>query len=156
MDETNQNEINPEIEKLKNQADEYLNGWKRAQADYINYKKDENKRVQDLMQFANQGIILELMEVLDNLNTAVVKAPPDIQEKEDWFNGLNGVQKIMEDLLKKYGVEKIKAVGEEFDPLIHEAIQMGQEDQDKVTEEYHSGYKMFDKVIRPARVKVGK
>jgi molecular chaperone GrpE len=151
--------IDEEIEKLKQQNDEYLSGWKRAQADYINYKKEEARRVQDLMRFANEGIVLELVDVIDNLDMAIKQAPESIKENKDWFQGITNVSKSFLDLLQKYGVEKVKTADESFDPLMHEAVQMEEAEGKEshiILEEFRAGYKMGDKIIRPARVKISK
>jgi len=122
-------------------AQEYLDGWKRAQADLINYRKDEAKRLAEFAKFANESLIIELLDVLDDLQKALEHASgPD---------GLGQIVKKFEDLLTKHGVEKISTASE-FDPLLHEAVG-GDPDGDGL-EEIRAGYTMNGKVIRPARV----
>lgn len=134
---------NNELEKCKNQAEEYLNNWKRERADLINYKKDETKRMEEFLKFSNEGFVLEILDVLDNLEMA----SRDINN-----SGLDQVLNKFHGLLKRYDVEKIKAEGD-FDPLLHEAVE-GTEGNN--IQEIWAGYTMHGKVIRPTRVKIVK
>lgn len=110
--------------------EEYLNNWKRAQADLINYKKDEMKRMEELIKFGNERLVLEVIELV---------------------TGLKMVTKQFESLLKKYSVERIAVAGQKFDPTVHEAV--APLDNGAALEEVRPGYTMHGKVIRPARVK---
>ena len=123
------------------QAEEYLNNWKRERADFVNYKKDEGKRMAEFVKFANEGLILELLDTMDDLYLAAKQAKN---------TGLEQIIKKFEDLLKKYGVEKIK-VGEKFDPMTQEIIEGTEGDN---IEEIRTGYTMHGRVIRPARVRI--
>ncbi|PIR41779.1 MAG: nucleotide exchange factor GrpE [Candidatus Yanofskybacteria bacterium CG10_big_fil_rev_8_21_14_0_10_37_15] len=147
MDEENKKQ--PEVESKKTEIhecreDEYLNNWKRERADFLNYKKDEFKRLSEFAKFANEGILLEMIELLDDLETAS-------REIED--HGLKQIVKKFEDFLKKHDVEKIDSK-DKFDPLLHEATST-EEDGSRL-EEVRAGYLMHGKVIRPARVKIVK
>lgn len=148
----------PELEKAKRQAQEYLDNWKRERADFLNYKKDEARRIEEFIKFANESVVLEVIELLDDLEAAA----RGISDQ-----GLDQIVKKFRDFLKKHGVEKIDTEGA-FDPLLHEAVsttefldplKQGQETTpreeggDKI-EEVRAGYTMHGKVIRPARVKI--
>jgi molecular chaperone GrpE len=133
-----------EVEELKAKCEEYLNGWKRERADFLNYKKDEMERIGQLVKYANEEIILKLIPVLDNLCLAA-------KHIED--EGVTQIKKQLEDFLQKEGIEPIKTVGEKFDPNIMEAIEG---DGDVVSEEVQRGYTLNGKVIRVAKVKVAK
>jgi len=152
-DEQNQNIKNDfeEIKKCQLERDEYLNNWKRERADFINYKKDEAKRMEEFLKFANEAVILEVIEVLDDLERAT---------KEIGNEGLDQVWNKFQEFLKKYGVEKI-GVENVFDPLLHEAVTAETQNEDGNTEkteegmeEVRAGYTMHGRVIRPARVKI--
>ncbi len=134
-----------ELEVCQKQAEEYLNNWKQERADFINYKKDEAKRLEEFVKFANEGLILEVIEILDDLEIALKHGNGD-------SNGLRQIMKKFTDWLKKYGVETIKVTGEKFNPLLHEAIETEKEGDS--IEEIRAGYTMHGKVIRPARVKL--
>ncbi len=134
-------------EQPKNQIPEatetqqYIDKWKRAEANLVNYRKDELKRIQEMLKFGMEGVILDMLDVLDSLDVAVRHVPPD--------PGLTQVQKQFLHTLQKYGVEKIAAQDQKFDPVLHEAISGTGE---AVQEEVRAGYTMHGKVIRPARV----
>ncbi len=132
--------------KKPNKEEEYLNNWKRAQADLENYQKEVSKRMEDFARFANQEVIGEMIEVMDNLEMALQYAKGDIQK------GLEQVIKRFNETLEKYNVKKIVVnVGDKFDPALHEAVEGTGEIVDKLVRE---GYKIYDKVLRPSRVKV--
>lgn len=132
-----------ELEECKAKCEEYLNNWKRERADFINYKKDETRRLEEFVKFANEGVILEILDLADDL---------EIAGKEIKNHGLDQILKKFEDLLKKYGVEKVKVDGEKFNPELHEAMDGSEPEGD--LEELRAGYIMHGRVIRPARVKI--
>lgn len=131
-----------------------MNNWQRERADFANYKKAESKRLEEFVKFANVGLILEVVEVLDDLEI--------VAKNNENNEGLEPVLKKFQDLLAKYGAERIKVEGK-FDPNLHEAVtaeaQNGSaetqntEGEEKL-EEVRAGYKMNGRVIRPARVKI--
>ena len=132
-----------EIDKVKAQAEEYLNNWKRERADFINYKKEEAKRVEEFVKFANEDLVMETIELVDDLEI-VAKEAPGI--------GLDSVVKRFSDLFKKYGVERVGVEGNKFNPELHEAIET--EKEGEKLKEIRAGYMLHGKVIRPARVKI--
>ena len=142
--ENNNQQLNTdqELEEVKQKAEEYLNSWKRERADFINFKKDEAKRVEDIVKFSNEGLVMEIIEVLDKLDLALKHAPNDMMRQ---------LAKDFEKFLNKYSVEKIK-IENKFDLVLYEAVEV-EPGGDKL-EEVRPGYKMYDKVIRPARVKI--
>lgn len=144
-------------ETVISKEQEYLNSWKRAAADLENYRKDEIKRIAEALQYGSERMILEVIDLLDGLEMAINHAPENTDQK--WMNGVRQVAKRFHEFLAKHGVEKIDAKGQPFDPLMHEAVQIdheGQEQGEKVLEEFRPGYRMGEKVIRPARVKISK
>jgi molecular chaperone GrpE len=136
-------------------AEEYLNNWKRERADFLNYKKDESKRIEQFVKFANEDVILEMIDVMDTLELALDSFPgkKDDPKMKEWLNGLESIMKQSQEVFKKYGVEKIE-VGNKFDPALQEAIET-EPGGDKIVQ-VRSGYMMHDKVLRPARVKITK
>ncbi len=129
-----------------NKESEYLNNWKRTQADLENYQKEASKRMEDFARFANQEVIGEMIEVMDNLQEALKYAKGDIRK------GLEQVIKRFDETLERYNVKKIVVnVGDKFDPVLHEAVEGAGEAVDKLV---RGGYKIYDKVLRPSRVKV--
>jgi molecular chaperone GrpE len=144
-----------ECQKLK---EEYLAGWKRARADLLNYKKEEMERIDGLMRYANEELILKILPILDNLEIAEKKLPENLR-KDESVKGILQIKTQILDFLKSQGVEEIKTIGEKFDPNFQEAIEeIGAKDKEPgiVIEEIKKGYKLQGKVIRPAKIKVTK
>ena len=111
--------LTAEIEKLKKEKDEYLDGWKRAKADYLNHKKEEAARFTEMVKFSNAAIIEDLVGVLDSFDLGLAVLDADDPGRK----GFQLIQNQLEDLMKKYGLAKIPAsVGQKFDPNLHEAI----------------------------------
>jgi len=141
-----------ELEKLQKEKDEYLNGWKRAKADFINYQKDETKRFEEMVNYSREMVIGDLVSVLDSFELALRAEPNN--------DGLQRIKIQLEDSLKKYGLEKIKvSPGDPLDTNIHESIgeiEVKDMESGKIAAEVSSGYKLKNKVIRPARVKLSK
>ncbi len=150
-----------ELETIKKERDEYLNSWKRAKADLINYQKDENKRLDQMMLYGQQRLVQEFLTVLDSFDLAMASIKDEAAKK-----GLAMIKNQMEEVLKRQGVERIPvSPGDDLDISIHEPIteqelDMSDEKQKalagKIVAELVAGYKMHDKVIRPAKVKIGK
>jgi len=144
-----------EVEELKAKCEEYLNGWKRERADFLNYKKDEMERIGSLVKYANEEIILKLIPVLDNLCLAA-------KHIED--EGVKQIKKQLEDFLQKEGIEPIEVIGKPFDPNFHEVIEeigpseaLAKEGEPgTVIEEVQRGYTLHGKLIRVAKVKISK
>lgn len=147
-----------DLEKYKEQAEEYLVGWKRAKADLINYKKRQEEVAQEFIKFTNQDLILELLPLLDNFRLAAQHLPKELKNSE-WVKGIFQIKNQLENLLKTRGVEEIKSVGEKFNPELHESVEEIKSSDKKtgmIIEEVQRGYKLNGKVIRAARVKISK
>jgi len=144
-----------ELAKYKKERDEYLDGWQRAKAEFINYKKDEIKRFETLAKFANESIIRDLINILDSFDLAT----PALERESKVEKGVYLIRAQLEDALKNYGLEKvIVSVGNSFDPSMQEAVAVVESDKPSgtVVEEIERGYMLNGKLIRPARVKVAK
>ncbi len=146
------------VDILKKEKEEYLDGWKRAKADLLNYKKDELKRVEVMVFREKEKLFKKILSVLDNLD----RAEEEVKKRGENNEIIEGFLKIKEqlfDVLKEEGVEEMKSLGEEFDPFYHDAIEMcedGSVVSGMVVEEYEKGYLYKNEVIRPAKVKVNK
>lgn len=147
-------ELKKEIERLAKERDEYLDGWKRAKADLINYKKDELRRLEEVARFGSESLILELISILDDFDLALATLEKSGQVEK----GVYLIRSRFEDILKRRGLERIKVkVGDKFNPGVHEAIAtIDGGEEGTVAEEIEAGYALHGKVIRPARVKVYK
>jgi|SRR3989338_8955807 len=143
-------------QELKKQCDEYLNNWKRSAADFINYKKDEMERAGLLVGYTKEDIIHKILPIFDSFYLAEKEISEEFKNSE-WFKGFLQIKKQIEEFLKKEGIEEIKTVGEKFNPEVMEVIEQIEGDKpDMVVEELQKGYKMEEKIIRPAKVKVTK
>jgi len=152
MTEENQNigadDLQKELAEAKTKCDEYLNGWKRERADFLNYKKDEMERIGGLIKYANEEIILKIIPILDNM----ILAEAHLKDE-----GVSQIVKQIEDFLKKEGIEPIEVLGKQFDPNTMEIIgETEGNESNVVTEESQRGYTMHGKIIRVAKVKISK
>ncbi len=147
-----------EAEKT-DRSEEYLNNWKRCQADFENYKKDQEKRMIEFRKFASADMIMQVLPVIDNFEISLTHIPEN--EKENpWVQGILHIKKQLEDVLKDNNVMEIETkVGDEFNPELHEAIKSDSNDANEhpndsnvIKQVTQKGYKMDGKVIRAARV----
>lgn len=148
--------INNELEKVKKERDEYLAGWQRAKADFINYKKEDALRFEEVIKFSNKSLMQDLIGVLDSFSLGL-----DVLEKnnKEVDKGIYMIKSQLEDVLKKYGLNKINIkVGDDFNPNTCESIGEidSQEKSGKVAQIIEDGYMLNGKVIRPVRVKLSK
>ncbi len=146
------------LEKCQKEKDEYLAGWQRARADFLNYKKQEIERLKEIMEYGSQGLILKILPILDSLEKAETQIPLDFRNNE-WVKGISQVKSQLQDFLRKEGVKEIKTIGEKFDPNFHEAlekIRVENKEPGRVIKEIQKGYTLNNKVIRPAKVKITK
>ena len=145
------------LKECQKQKDEYLAGWQRSRADFLNYKKEEIKRIAELLKYANEDLILKILPILDNFEKAEKEIP---QEKKDkYLEGFLQIKKQLEDCLKNQGIEIIKSLNEKFDPNFHEVVQeIEAKDKESsiIIEEVKKGYILNGKVIRSAKVKINK
>ena len=139
-------------EKAKAEAN--LAGWQRAQADFINYKRRTEQEKEEISQFAKATLILELLPVLDDLERAFAAVPLRLT-KASWVDGIKLIWSKLRTALEAQGLSEIRAVGEPFDPHLHEAVRQDRGKEGVVIEEVQRGYKFCDKIIRPTKVVVG-
>jgi len=131
-----------------------LAGWQRAQADFINYKRRTEQEKDEISQFAKTMLMLDLLPALDDLERAFVAVPPRLI-KASWVDGIRLIWNKLRTTLEAQGLSEIKAVGEPFDPHLHEAVRQDKGREGVVIEEVQKGYKFRDKIIRPSKVIVG-
>jgi molecular chaperone GrpE len=148
--------------KLKEEAQKAQEFWDRLlrlQADFDNTRKRLEREKQDFVKFANEGIILELLNILDDLERTVDLAQSKHQDLSAFLKGVEMILAHLYEMLKEYGVKPIESEGKLFDPNYHEAL-MQAENKDvpehTILEELQKGYLLNDRVIRTAKVKVSK
>ena len=153
-----------EIEKIKKEQDEYLDGWKRAKADFLNYKKEENERLQAVAEYARRELLRKILRILDNLARAEREIAEE-QKDDKFVKGFLQIVSQWREFLKSEGIEEIETVGTPFNPELHEAVEevagdpsTGSEQRESgmVAEEVEKGYMVQGRLLRPAKVKVVK
>ena len=158
VSEKEMKKLQQQIDELTREKDELFDKLQRVSADYANYQKRAPKQIADSVAYEKKAVIRSLLPALDNFAHALASA-----QNAEAVNGVvKGVRMVFDhmlDALKACGLEQIVAVGEEFDPAVHEAIQLRSE-EDKadniVLEEFQTGYKLNGQVIRPTKVIVNK
>ena len=138
----------------KARAEANLAGWQRAQADFINYKRRTEQEKEEISRFAKATLILELLPVLDDLERAFAAIPPRLVQTS-WADGVKLIWGKLRTTLETQGLSEIKAVGEPFDPHLHEAIRQDRGEEGVVVEEVQKGYEFNGRIIRPSKVVVG-
>jgi len=138
----------------KGKAEGYLANWQRTQADFINYKRRNEQEKEEIGKFANAMLLLNLLPILDDLERAFTSIPPHLA-KLSWVDGIRLIERKLWASLEAQGLSQIKALGEPFDPKLHEAAMHANGKEGIVIEELQKGYKLHDRVIRPAMVVVG-
>ncbi|ADJ25392.1 GrpE protein [Dehalogenimonas lykanthroporepellens BL-DC-9] len=158
--ESGERELQEEFERLsrsleqeKGRAEENLNSFKRAQADFINYKRRAEAEKADSVAFGKSLAFLSILPVLDDFSRALEAVPPDLADNS-WVNGISLIEKKFRQLLEKEGVTPMKTVGQAFDPAYHEAVLRCPGEEGVIVEELLTGYMYKDKVLRQAQVKV--
>ncbi len=137
-------------------AEEYLEGWQRSRAEFANYKKRIQKENSDIRQIARGEVIKIYLDVLDDLERALQEKPHKSVD-QDWVEGIEIIYQKLKSRLEAEGIRPMNALGEEFDPHIHEAL-MKEETDDypsgTIIDVMQEGYWIGDRVLRPALVRV--
>lgn len=143
------------IKELESKVAELTAGWQRAQADFVNFRKQSAEERAKISKNANSELIYELLPVLDNFQLAAKHVPENL-ESDNWVQGVRQIERQLESSLFSAGLTKIESIGQEFDPMIHEAVEQVESEKPngEITDEISSGYKYNDEVLRPAKVKV--
>jgi len=139
----------------KAKAERYLANWQRAQADYINFKKRSEQEKDEVKQFGNAMLIVSLLPVLDDLERALASVSANMAGLT-WVDGVRLIYRKLRTILEAQGLAEIKAVGQPFDPKLHEAVLRAPGEEGIVLEELQKGYRLREeRVIRPSMVVVG-
>jgi molecular chaperone GrpE len=152
---------NPEAraQAAEQKCDEYYDRLLRASAEFDNYKKRTTREMRDVVRYANEKLFKELINVVDNLERAIASAEQDGKADDPLLQGVRLTLNEVEKILERHNVEPIAALGEPFDPNFHQAM-MQEESADHaantVISEMQKGYKLHDRLLRPAMVVVSK
>ena len=146
------------LEQAQSEAAEYLDGWQRARAEFANYKKRMDREAEEARARISGEVITRYLGVLDDLERALARAPEQ-EACQEWISGIELIRQKLVALLEAEGVETIVAEGERFDPMLHEAISYEEsEDHEEgsVIEVTQHGYKLGERILRPAMVRVAR
>ncbi|MFV0517743.1 MAG: nucleotide exchange factor GrpE [Aminipila sp.] len=151
--EQQEKENSPEGNETAQDDDELNTKYMRLMADFQNYKRRTEKEKSDIYAYANEKLVSELLDVIDNFERALQHG----EGEEGFVQGMNNIFKILKGVLEKSGLEEIEALGVEFDPNFHNAVMTEDSNEYEsgfVTAVLQRGYKLNGKVIRPSMVKV--
>ena len=150
--------LRQELDEAKARAAEQLDGWQRAVADLANYKKRVERERAEAHQATTSAVITRLLPVLDDFDRAMKDAPTG-EDVRQWVEGIALIQRKLHAIVEGVGVERIEAEGAMFDPYWHEAIMHDESEnhsEGQVIEVVQQGYRLGDRVLRPALVRVAK
>lgn len=157
-DDKKEKEYQETIKKLEEENKNLLEKVKLAQADLVNYRRRKDDEVATTLKYANKDLILELLSLVDNFERAIRLDDNDLtDELSKFLAGFKIMYATLMDILKKFGVEEINRVGEIFDPSLEQALltdKVEDKQDEEVLEVLLKGYKLKDRVIRPASVKI--
>jgi molecular chaperone GrpE len=145
-------QLQEELERCRKERDEYLAGWQRARADFINYQKEESRRQEEFAKWALSEFINDILPIMDSFEIAIRQNTDEVSNM-----GLRLIQSQLMSVLSKYGLEVISAEkGMLFNPEFHEAISQEISDgpENIILEEFQKGYMLNKRVLRPSKVKV--
>jgi molecular chaperone GrpE len=147
-----------DLSLLQAQASEYLDGWQRSRAEFANYKRRVDKEAEDARSRITAELVAHFLPVLDDLERALKDRPLE-GDGARWAEGIELIYRKLGALLDAEGIEPIPAHGERFDPMVHEALTLEdsqEHDEGMVIEVIQQGYRLGDRVLRPALVRVAK
>lgn len=152
-------DLRDKLKKCEAEKLDYLTGWQRTKADMVNARKRDEERQKELVKYANEELILDILPVLDSFDMA--RSNKEAWEKVDknWRMGIEHIQSQILGILQKNGLTELNPLGADYSPLEQEAIEMVEVEEKaqdgKVVAVINKGYKLGDRVVRPPKVKVG-
>jgi molecular chaperone GrpE len=147
----------PSLEELQRERDDYYDRWLRKSAEFDNYRKRIERERREQGEQAVTALLLELLRIVDDFDRALTADADD--GGASYRKGVELIHAKLNDLLRKYGVRPIEAVGADFDPNLHQAVVHEESDAHRdgeVMSELQRGYMIGDRLLRPAMVKVAK
>ncbi|MCH7580524.1 MAG: nucleotide exchange factor GrpE [Chloroflexi bacterium] len=143
------------LEEEKQRAGKHYESWQRSAADYQNYKRRMEEERREVARLASVSLIINLLPLMDDIERALKNVDPKLSGLT-WIDGIWMIYRKFEAVLQNAGVTEIEADAQQFDPTVHEAISEVDGEEGKVLSVVQKGYKLGDRVIRPAMVVVGK
>jgi molecular chaperone GrpE len=148
-------DLREKLGQAEKQRDEYLSGWQRTKADFINFKRDEMARLEQAVKYGSEEFMREMIRVLDSFDLGLAA----LEKQGPVEKGVYMIRAQVEDALKRFGLERIIIKpGDPYDPALAESIIEEESDGPEcaVLEEIEPGYRLHQKIVRPARVKISK
>lgn len=165
--QTNQPDVS--LDQLQVDLENAMNNWKRTAADFENYKRRKEGENKELVEFAREVAVAKLLPTIDSLELALKHMPEAneqsvisnqqfVEQYQTWQKGVNGIVIQLDKVLEELGVKKINAMGQKFNPHLHEAVREMESDADDGTiiDELQTGFELNGKVIRPSQVVISK
>ena len=147
-----------DLKMCQKEKEEFLLGWQKERADFANYRKQEDERKLMFSESMRERILAKFLTVMDSFNMAFANRTSWEKVDENWRKGVEYIYGQMNAIFEEYGVKEIGTVGETFDPNIHESVEMiltdKKENNHQVATVVQRGYKLGERIIRPARVNV--
>ncbi len=147
-----------QAEEQRRKAETYLDLAQRSQADFLNYKRRMEQERERIVKDANAELLIQLLPVLDDLQRAAASVPSELAGNS-WAEGVSLIGQKLTQILDRRGLERIGEEGEPFDPHVHDAVAY-QEDprygEGQVAQVYRPGYRLHERVLRPAQVVVAR
>jgi molecular chaperone GrpE len=158
QDQGKTEELKKKLEEKEKETKEVLDRMLRVAADFENYKKRAAREKEELIKFSNEEVIKAILPFVDNLERAVNHSEK-VKEAQSLVEGVKlTIQQLLQSL-NKFGLSPVESLGKPFDPAFHEAVMVVATDKHQpnhVVEEFHKGYLLHDRLIRPAAVSVSK
>jgi molecular chaperone GrpE len=148
--------LREELDSVKSREAEYLEGWQRARAELANARKRFQREQERSYQSAKADLLVRILPIVDDFERAFVTLPED-QPRTGWFEGVQLILHKLRALLEQEGVAPIEAVGQEFDPFLHQALTHEPStdvEEGRIIDEVQKGYQVADRVLRPTSVRV--
>jgi molecular chaperone GrpE len=146
--------LKEKLEESTKKIENLTESAKRAIADLQNYKRRIEEEKKSFIKFAHADVFLEILPIYDSFERANEHLPKELL-KNDWVKGIQNIIKQFEQIMEKFNVKKMETIGKKFDPNKHEAVAECAGEKDIIVEELEAGYLIEDRVLRPAKVKVG-
>lgn len=147
-----------DLKACKKEKEEYLTGWQKERADFVNYRKQEDERKANFSEAIRERILMRFLTVMDSFNVAFANKEAWEKVDENWRKGVEYIYTQMNSIFEEFNIKPVGEIGESFDLNIHQSIEVvktdKKEDDHKVAEVIQKGYKLGDRVIRPARVNI--
>lgn len=147
-----------DLKQCRKEKEEYLTGWQKERAEFANYRKQEEDRKAIFSEAVRERILTRFLSVIDSFNMAFVNKEAWEKVDDNWRKGVEYIYTQMNGIFEEYGVKGVGEVGDSFDPNVHQSIDVIETDkkelEHKVSSVIQKGYKLGERVIRPARVNV--